>query len=524
MLDVMSLVGIVFSGLSALVIEDVQDAGDVIRVRAGTAGGALACPGCGAETARVHGYHERTVADVPVDGRRVTVTARLRRMRCPVLGCAVQTFREQVPDLVERYQRRTVRLAGQVSVVARGLGGRAGARLLPALGVLASRHALLRALLEIPLPPLAVPRVLGIDDFALREGTSYATVLIDAETGRRVDVLEGRTADVVEEWLRAHPGVEAVTRDGSGAYGEAVRAALPDAVQVSDRWHLWHGLAGAAAKEVAAHSACWADGAPLQEGRRAETTRERWQQVHDLRSKGVGLLDCSRRLGLSLSTVKRYDRAGQPERLRRAAQYRPTLVDPYRDYLRQRRAEEPGASVRQLLREIRERGYPGSSNLLVRYLNQGRADSERPHLAPRKATQILLTRPDNLADAQRETAGRLASACPEMKALASLISSFAAMLTPDPANEDKLLRWIAAARAADLPHLHSFTRGLDLDLKAATAAFTLPYHNGRTEGVNTKTKKIKRDMFGRAGFELLRHRILLGLGHASPPPDLRQSR
>jgi hypothetical protein len=207
-----------------------------------------------------------------------------------------------------------------------------------------------------------------------------------------------------------------------------------------------------------------------------------------------------------------------------APQYRPTLVDPYRDYLRQRRAEEPGASVQQLLREIRERGYPGSSNLLVRYLNQGRADSERPHLAPRKATQILLTRPDNLADAQRETAGRLASACPEMKALASLITSFAAMLTPDPANEDKLLRWIAAARAADLPHLHSFTRGLDLDLKAATAAFTLPYHNGRTEGVNTKTKKIKRDMFGRAGFELLRHRILLGLGHVSPPPDLRQSR
>ena len=97
-----------------------------------------------------------------------------------------------------------------------------------------------------------------------------------------------------------------------------------------------------------------------------------------------------------------------------------------------------------------------------------------------------------------------------MKALASLIGSFAAMLDPDPANEDKLLQWIADARAADLPHLHSFTRGLDLDIKAATAALTLPHHNGRTEGVNSKTKMIKRQMFGRAGFELLRHRILLG--------------
>jgi transposase len=352
--------------------------------------------------------------------------------------------------------------------------------------------------------------VLGIDDFALRRGLVYATILIDAETGRRVDVLEGRTADVVQDWLRRHPGVEIVCRDGSGAYGEAVRSALPDAVQVGDRWHLWHLLAEAAAKEVAAHSACWAEGAPLQEGKRAKTTAERWQQIRDLRSQGAGLADCARRLGLALNTVKRYDRADKPERLRRAAQYRPALVDPYRDYLHERRAEEPGVPARQLLREIRERGYPGSSNLLVRYLNQGRADAGRPHIAPRKASQILLTRPDNLTDGQRETAARLSSACPEMTALASLIGSFAALLDPDPANEGKLLRWMADARAADLPHLHSFTRGLGLDIKAATAAVTLPHHNGRTEGVNNKTKMIKRQMFGRAGFGLLRHRILLG--------------
>ena len=510
MIYVADLVGIVFSGLSALVIHDVEDAGDAIVVRARTRGEAVACPGCGAETSRVHGYYERTAADVPVDGRRVLVKVRVRRMRCPALDCKVQTFREQAPGVLERYQRRISRLTAQVSAVARELAGRASARLLPALGIGVSRHTALRALLAIRLPCLEVPRVLGIDDFALRRGLVYATVLIDAETGRRVDVLEGRTADVVKDWLRGHPGVEVVTRDGSGAYGEAVRSALPDAVQCGDRWHLWHLLAEAAAKEVAAHSACWAASAPLQEGKRAETTLERWQQVRDLREKGAGLLDCSRRLGLALNTVKRYDRIEAPGRLRRAAQYRPTLVDPYRDYLRKRRAEEPGVPVQQLLREIRERGYPGSSNLLVRYINQGRADADRPHIAPRKAAQILLTRPDNLADGQRETAARLSSACPEMKALASLIGSFAAMLDPDPANEGKLLQWMADARAADLPHLHSFTRGLDLDIEAATAAVTLPHHNGRTEGVNCKTKMIKRQMFGRAGFDLLRHRILLG--------------
>jgi len=163
----------------------------------------------------------------------------------------------------------------------------------------------LRVLLSIPLPEAAVPRVPGIDDFALRRGLVYATVLIDAGTGRRVDVVPGRTTDAAETWLRDHPGVEILCRDGSGAYGEAARRALPSAVQVSDRWHLWHLLAEAARKEVLAHSACWAKGAPVQEGKRAETTRERRQQARDLRDKGAGLLECSRRLGVTLNTVKR---------------------------------------------------------------------------------------------------------------------------------------------------------------------------------------------------------------------------
>jgi transposase len=499
----------VFSGLSDLVIEDVVDAGEVIAVQARTRDGAVACPGCGTQTARVHGYHERSAADVPAGGRRVLVRVRVRRMRCPVPDCKVQTFREQVPGVLERYQRRTARLAGQVAAAARELAGRAGARLLPALGILVSRHTALRALLRIPLPALVVPRVLGIDDFALRRGSVYATVLIDAETGRRVDVVPGRTADVTEKWLRGHPGVEIVCRDGSGAYGEAVRQALPSAVQVSDRWHLWHGLGEAVRKEVAAHSACWAKGIPLQEGKRAATTLERWQQVRDLRARNVGLLDCARRLNLSLNTVKRYDRASEPQRLQRVPKYRPTLVDPHRDYLRKRRAEQPAVPVQQLLHEIRERGYQGSSNLLVRYINQGRLDSDRPHLSPRRAARILLTRPDRLTAGQQETLAGLEGACPEMTALAGLIRSFAALLAPDPGNHARLRQWIAGARDADLPCVHSFTRGLDLDIQAATAALTLPYHNGRTEGVNTRTKMIKRQMYGRAGFTLLRHRILL---------------
>lgn len=503
------LSNVVFSGLAALVIESAEDTGEAIVVRAATRDGAVECPGCATPTTRLHAYHQRTPADMPLGGRRVLLRVRMRRMRCDVADCARRTFREQLPGVLQRYQRRTVRLNEQVRATVSELACRASARLLPALGMNIARDTALRALLGIPLPEMRVPRVLGIDDFALRRGREYATVLIDAATGRRVDVLPGRGARVVTEWLRTHRGVEVVCLDGSTAYAQAVRDALPEAVQVADQWHLWHGLAEATGKEVAAHSRCWAGATGMRQGHLADNTLQRWQQIHQLREAGVGLLDCSRRLGLAFNTVKRYARAETPERIQRVPKYRPTLVDPYRDHLRARRTEEPGVPVTQLLREIRELGYQGSSNLLHRYLNQGRHLDDQPHLSPRRANRLLLTEPQNLTTEQASTCDRFTSSCPEMTELAVLIDSFAKLLKPADDNDERLHEWIIHARAADLPHVHSFTRGLNQDLAAVTAALTLGHHNGRTEGVNTKTKMLKRQTYGRAGFKLLRHRILL---------------
>lgn len=501
----------VFSGLCPLVIDDVVDEGERIVVRARTPQDMAPCPVCGVSSGRVHGYHWRTVADVPVDGRRVVVRVRVRRLVCPTRGCR-HTFREQVPGVLDRYQRRTTRLTRQVKAVVKELAGRAGARLLAILAAGVSRHTALRTLMRIPLPAARTPRVIGVDDFALRRRHRYATVIIDAETHERIAVLPDRTADTLEAWLREHPGVEVVCRDGSTTYAEAIRRALPRATQVGDRWHLWKNLCEAALGEVKAHSTCWATvlDAPIYDGPRAQTTLERWHQVHGLLNQGVGLLECARRLQLALNTVKRYARADRPERMLRVPKYRASLVDPYREHLRKRRAEDPGVPVLHLFEEIKALGFTGCLNLLHKYINQGRADADRSHISPRRLARMLLTRPDNLKAEQHQLLAKLTAACPEMIQLAAVVRDFAPLLAPHAANADALSRWIVQVRGADLPHLHAFARGLERDRDAVNAALTLPYSNGPTEGVNTKTKRIARQMHGRAGFTLLRHRILLG--------------
>jgi transposase len=508
--EINQLVDVVFSGLSGLVIDDVTDEGELIRVRARSRQLPVPCPGCAVQTAHIHAWCERIVADVPVDGRPVVVNVRVRRLACRDWQCPRRRFREQVSGVLERYQRRTARLTTQVRAVVRELAGRASARVLPALGVRISRHAALRALLQIGLPAVATPRVLGVDDFSLRRSRTYATVLIDAETRRRVDVLPDRRSDTLAAWLREHPGVQIVCRDGAAGYAEAVRQVLPDALQVGDRWHIWHNFAQAAGKEVAVHSGCWASASRVRkfDGGRT-TTLARWQQVHDLLNAGVGLLECARRLNLALNTVKRYARIDKPEQMRRAPQYRPTLVDPYREYLRKRRAADPAVPVLQLLREIRERGYTGSQNLLYRYITQGHVEDDRPALSSRRLSRLLLTRPDTLRSDQHELLHKTTNACPEMGRLTRLVRAFAQLLIPADDNADRLQEWISTAEEANLPHIHSFVRGLRLDQDAVRAALTSEYHNGGTEGVNTKTKLIKRQMHGRAGFHLLRHRILL---------------
>jgi transposase len=275
--------------LAAVVVGSVAVVDGVLVVVAATRAGPALCTGCGQLSDWVHSVYVRHLADEAVGGRPVRIDLTVRRLYCENPACAKVRVAEQVGGLTRRYQRRTPALQRVVDAVALALAATAGARLLSVLHHAMSWMSVLNALMRIALPVRMVPEVIGIDEFATTRGHRYASIIVDAVTGARIDVLADRRMQTVTAWLRAHPGVRIACRDGAAGYAQAITDADPSIRQVADRWHLGKLLAEAARTQVAAHSACWASlGPPHTEGRRAAGPRPP-------ASAGVRFTSCVRR-------------------------------------------------------------------------------------------------------------------------------------------------------------------------------------------------------------------------------------
>jgi transposase len=511
------------------------------------------CPLCRSPTRRVHRRDGCTVADLPWGPWRVVLHLQVRTCCCTNGRCPRRIFAERLAPLVAPWARRTQRLVQWLVHIAVALAGSAGARLSRSLGLGVSRNTFLRLLRRLPLPDVATPQVLGVDDWAVRKGRTYGTVLIDLERHRALALWPDREATTVALWLQAHPGVRVIARDRSRAYADGARQGAPDAIQVADRFHLLQNLAETLDQVFHAHGKVLEavnetlrqapvtqpdgtlavpvppPGPPRKAQELAHPRQARrlalHQQIWAYHRQGWPGWAIAQRLGVGKNTVCRYLRTETlPVRKRRTDRAR-SLLTPYTAYLLERWNAGCRDALR-LFRELQQRGYPGSYATVARdaqRLRHAQGEAPRPRrrrhplpvvtapprrfLTPRRATWLVLRLPEQRTPEEEHLLVQLTAQDAELAEAIVLAQDFAQLARQR--QPEHLDPWRARAAESPLVPLQRLAKGLRDDNDAVKAGVTLPWSNGPVEGHSNRLQRLKRQMCGRASLQLLQRRFVL---------------
>jgi transposase len=497
----------------------------------------------------------------------------VRRFACRNEGCNRKTFAEEVSELLVPWARRTIRLKEQHLVTAHALGGEAGRRLSYQLGVPISGDTLIRDLRQAPEPPGVVSvRVVGVDDWAMRKGSSYGTILVDLETHCPLDLLGSRDADEVAAWFQAHPEIEIVSRDRGKEYIKAATNGAPQAEQVADRWHLLANLreavetflqqkpaclqaaaqdADEALQEEVLISAVQAESSPggaevspipsfptkgepkksLTKVEQEKATRwarrqERYDQVRQLKQAGYSDRTISRHMKMGTRTVRKYLEADNcPQYPAGRVGY--SKLTPWIPEL-EKRWQAGCTNASQLWREICAQGFSGSLGLVIRWAADQRKllPTEKRYSRQQSETvKPVLSRQVCPAPWSAQRASWLVILDDDrlddeqQAARNRMLAADTQMVTVDTLvrqfiqlvkerRDYDLDQWLNNVAASGISALKSFANGLRRDLAAVRNALRMSWSNGQTEGQINRLKFIKRQMYGRAKLDLLRKRVL----------------
>jgi transposase len=517
-----------------LTVEQVLPGPDRITIVATARQPTADCPTCRRPSGRIHSRYERRLHDLPWQGRPVAIRVRARRFFCVELACPRRTFAERLPGIAHRSAQRCERLADIQRQVALALGGEAGARLSARLAMPTSPDTLLRLAKSATRAEPPVPRVLGVDEWAWRKGRRYGTILVDLERNAVIDLLPDRDASSFADWLRGHPGVEVIARDRADVYADGARRGAPRALHVADRWHLLRNLGEAVRTIVGGHHAAVRR---IQRGIAAEqagqaapkvvapvTTREaektarhqprqaRYAEVRRLANAGAKVSAIARSCELDRKTVRKWLREGGPGTWDRPSS--PGILGPYLDQL-ERRWAEGSRNATKLWAELVGVGFRGGRSTVRAWATRRRrasSDTLDPKLAVRegwkppsvvRVARLIQADPADVRGLDGIFLNRLLAEVPALAAVHGLARGFAVLIRKE--GTGTLDEWLA--NTAGTP-LESFAKGLKKDLAAVQAALDTPWSTSPVEGQISRLKTIKRAMYGRAGFSLLRSRVL----------------
>lgn len=508
------------------------------------------CPDCGVSSCRIHSSHSRTLADLPWANRRVTLHLHLHRFFCDNEACLRTTFVERLPEVAIPYTRRTQRLAEALCQIGLVLGGEAGTRLVHKQGMPTSADTLLRLVRDCSDPDFSPPRILGVDDWAWRKGQTYGTILVDLEKRRIIDLLPDRSAETLAKWLKQYPEIQLVTRDRATGYLEGVMQGAPQAVQVADRFHLLKNLREMVEKGLARHQQlihqirkteivppstpgveAVPESSPISD--RSVTQAEQKQQamyekhkaqqekVRELHQQGIGIREICRMTGMSREKVRRFLRCDVVPMYHRRKT--PSILDPYWAFI-QKRWEEGCRNGVALYHEIQEKGYSGCYGNLSRRLPtlrqrmprkpkqprqkplKDRKPLHQPPLTSKEVSWWFMKPPNELEVDQKADLELLFLKSEEIHRAYDLAQGFAKMVRERKPDEFDL--WLNQADTSNMVDFRNFSKGLRRDYAAVRGALLYSWSNGPVEGHNNRLKMVKREMFGRANFDLLRSRVL----------------
>lgn len=363
------------------------------------------CPLCRKPSSKVHSYYERKVQDLPISGKMVKLSITTRKFFCLEDTCPRKVFAERFGSYLMPHQRRLERSNGQIQAIGLSCGSKPGASVCEVIGLPVSASTILRIMKRTILPEVITPKVLGVDEVdlmlriigpcAFKKGHRYGTILVDLEQRRPIDLLPDREGETLQEWLKAHPGVEIITRDRSPVYANAITEACPIATQVADRWHLLKNLSEeryldtqrplirAVAEELnqqqieqlnssVNHTSMDPPSktlnpdtieAPLTKATPSGKQYQKYEQAKLLQQQGHSRRAIARHLGLSRNTVNKYFR--QESYLPRSTK-RDSKVLKFEPYLRKRWLE--GETCVKTLLEINTLGYTGGYTILTAFL------------------------------------------------------------------------------------------------------------------------------------------------------------
>jgi len=539
-----------------MTVDSIAATDNSIVIRLSTNAASVACPLCCHHSRRVHSRYPRTLADLPWNRIAVRIHLRSRKFFCDNLACERIIFTEPLPELVARYARKTLRLREAFYIIGYLLGGKAGARAALGLGLSVSADTLLRRVRQVAIQHHHASKglkIVGVDDWAFRKGHRYGTILIDLERRQLVDLLPDRSSENVANWLKKHPSIEVVSRDRAQVYAEGAQVGAPQAEQVADRWHLLHNLGEAMQRLTAQHSSHLRQAAkqmqptsnapfveeallvePIEELppirlpsaeqqrlQRCQQREELYHQIKALRQQHRTVQSIADETGVSKRTVQRFLRAEQfPARSRRRSQPRNTA--PYEAYLRQR-VEAGCQNAAQLYREVKAQGYKGGYVCISAVVQGLRTKRTKKSPSQRAASPPIVkvlssrtvawwlqghfhTAKSDIAEEQKAFIENLFEVAPILKEASELAQEFANIVKNRQA--EKLDAWLEKASQSPCNEMKRFAQGLCQDLAAVRNAVTMEWSNGQTEGQVNRLKMLKRQMYGRANFDLLRARVL----------------